>query len=69
MLKLDLHTYTWTLVDNYGDIPSVRMGMISGFCLVSSSAHHYSLFFVVSFVLGDLCGFMCLEIGSHPSYY
>ncbi|KAH8150841.1 uncharacterized protein LAJ45_05022 [Morchella importuna] len=26
VLKLDLHTYTWTLVDNYGDIPSVRMG-------------------------------------------
>ncbi|KAF8244441.1 galactose oxidase [Wilcoxina mikolae CBS 423.85] len=26
VLKLDLHTFTWTLVDNYGDIPSVRMG-------------------------------------------
>ncbi|KAI5810551.1 hypothetical protein BZA77DRAFT_169048 [Pyronema omphalodes] len=26
VLKLDLKTYTWTLVDNYGDIPSVRMG-------------------------------------------
>ncbi|PWW76461.1 hypothetical protein C7212DRAFT_294333 [Tuber magnatum] len=26
VLRLDLHTYTWTLVDNYGDIPSVRMG-------------------------------------------
>lgn len=28
MLRLDLHTYTWTLVDNYGDIPSVRMGTL-----------------------------------------
>ncbi|KAA8911738.1 hypothetical protein FN846DRAFT_934639 [Sphaerosporella brunnea] len=26
VLKLDLNTMTWTLVDNYGDIPSVRMG-------------------------------------------
>ncbi|TGZ77954.1 galactose oxidase [Ascodesmis nigricans] len=26
VLKLDLNTYTWSLVDNYGDIPSVRMG-------------------------------------------
>jgi len=27
VLRLDLNSYTWTLVDNYGDIPSVRMGM------------------------------------------
>ena len=26
MLKLDLKTLNWTLVDNYGDIPGVRMG-------------------------------------------
>lgn len=26
VLRLDLKTFTWTLVDNYGDIPSVRMG-------------------------------------------
>ncbi|KAI5785787.1 hypothetical protein EDC01DRAFT_188221 [Geopyxis carbonaria] len=26
VLKLNLNTFTWTLVDNYGDIPSVRMG-------------------------------------------
>ncbi|KAL7274003.1 hypothetical protein RUND412_003119 [Rhizina undulata] len=26
VLKLDLNTFTWSLVDNYGDIPSVRMG-------------------------------------------
>lgn len=26
VLKLDLHTLQWTLVDNYGDIPGVRMG-------------------------------------------
>lgn len=27
VLKLDLGSLTWTLVDNYGDIPGVRMGM------------------------------------------
>ena len=27
VLKLDLTTLRWTLVDNYGDIPGVRMGM------------------------------------------
>lgn len=26
VLKLDLNTMNWTLVDNYGDIPGVRMG-------------------------------------------
>ena len=26
VLKLDLNTLQWTLVDNYGDIPGVRMG-------------------------------------------
>ncbi|KAI5807698.1 hypothetical protein DFH27DRAFT_640726 [Peziza echinospora] len=26
VLKLDLKTYTWSLIDNYGDIPCVRMG-------------------------------------------
>lgn len=26
VLKLDLHTLHWALVDNYGDIPGVRMG-------------------------------------------
>lgn len=26
VLKLDLYTLNWTLVDNYGDIPGVRMG-------------------------------------------
>ncbi|KAK6522642.1 hypothetical protein TWF281_002078 [Arthrobotrys megalospora] len=26
VLRLDLSTFTWTLVDNYGEIPSVRMG-------------------------------------------
>src|SRR5271163_2699437 len=26
VLKLDLKTLNWTLVDNYGDIPGVRMG-------------------------------------------
>ena len=28
VLKLDLKTFTWKLVDNYGDIPSVRMGTL-----------------------------------------
>ena len=28
VLRLDLQTFTWTLVDNFGDIPSVRMGMV-----------------------------------------
>lgn len=26
VLKLDLGTHQWSLVDNYGDIPGVRMG-------------------------------------------
>ena len=26
VLKLDLNNLQWTLVDNYGDIPGVRMG-------------------------------------------
>lgn len=26
VLKLDLQTLHWELVDNYGDIPGVRMG-------------------------------------------
>ena len=26
VLRLDLRTLQWTLVDNYGDIPGVRMG-------------------------------------------
>lgn len=31
VLKLDLVTHQWSLVDNYGDIPGVRMGMTSAF--------------------------------------
>ena len=27
VLKLDLGTQEWSLVDNYGDIPGVRMGI------------------------------------------
>ena len=27
VLKLDLKTLQWSLVDNYGDIPGVRMGV------------------------------------------
>lgn len=27
VLRLDLATHQWSLVDNYGDIPGVRMGM------------------------------------------
>ena len=30
VLRLDLGTLQWTLVDNYGDIPGVRMGKSSG---------------------------------------
>ena len=26
VLKLDLYSLQWSLVDNYGDIPGVRMG-------------------------------------------
>ncbi|RPB25200.1 hypothetical protein L211DRAFT_867214 [Terfezia boudieri ATCC MYA-4762] len=29
VLKLDLQSYTWSLIDNYGDIPCVRMGHAS----------------------------------------
>ena len=29
VLKLDLGTLQWTLVDNYGDIPGVRMGKLT----------------------------------------
>jgi hypothetical protein len=28
VLKLDMVSHQWSLVDNYGDIPGVRMGMI-----------------------------------------
>ncbi|GAO15265.1 hypothetical protein UVI_02031370 [Ustilaginoidea virens] len=27
VLRLDLASHQWSLVDNYGDIPGVRMGM------------------------------------------
>lgn len=27
VLRLDLSSFQWSLVDNYGDIPGVRMGM------------------------------------------
>lgn len=30
VLRLDLIKHEWSLVDNYGDIPGVRMGMIPG---------------------------------------
>ena len=29
VLRLDLNTLQWNLVDNYGDIPGVRMGILS----------------------------------------
>lgn len=29
VLRLDLATHHWSLVDNYGDIPGVRMGRLS----------------------------------------
>lgn len=29
VLRLDLVSHQWSLVDNYGDIPGVRMGMLS----------------------------------------
>ena len=29
VLKLDMVSHQWSLVDNYGDIPGVRMGMLS----------------------------------------
>jgi hypothetical protein len=28
VLKLDMVSHTWSLVDNFGDIPGVRMGML-----------------------------------------
>lgn len=28
VLKLDMVSHQWSLVDNYGDIPGVRMGMV-----------------------------------------
>ncbi|KAK6539443.1 hypothetical protein TWF694_009667 [Orbilia ellipsospora] len=31
VLRLDLSTFTWTLVDNFGEIPSVRMGHTTTF--------------------------------------
>jgi hypothetical protein len=31
VLKLDMVSHQWSLVDNYGDIPGVRMGMILTF--------------------------------------
>jgi hypothetical protein len=40
VLKLDLNTFTWTLVDNYGDIPSVRMGI---YCAIASRRGHFTL--------------------------
>lgn len=33
VLRLDLVSHQWTLVDNYGDIPGVRMGMLPSFCI------------------------------------
>ena len=30
VLKLDLNNLQWSLVDNYGDIPGVRMGALMG---------------------------------------
>jgi N-acetylneuraminic acid mutarotase len=30
VLKLDLSSHQWSLVDNYGDIPGVRMGTCYG---------------------------------------
>jgi hypothetical protein len=32
VLRLDLISHQWTLVDNYGDIPGVRMGKFPGSC-------------------------------------
>lgn len=40
MLRLDLTTLSWSLVDNYGDIPGVRMG-------------YYPLFFVLDSFLSE----------------
>lgn len=34
VLRLDLETLRWELVDNYGDIPGVRMGNDSLFSFV-----------------------------------
>jgi hypothetical protein len=31
VLRLNLQTKQWNLVDNYGDIPGVRMGMFNDF--------------------------------------
>jgi hypothetical protein len=31
VLKLNLQSRQWSLVDNYGDIPGVRMGTVIGF--------------------------------------
>ena len=36
VLRLDLDTHQWSLVDNYGDIPGVRMGMAARKILLSS---------------------------------
>lgn len=33
VLKLDMVSHQWSLVDNYGDIPGVRMGRKSHLCL------------------------------------
>lgn len=37
VLRLDLNTLRWELVDNYGDIPGVRMGKPSLFLPSSDS--------------------------------
>jgi hypothetical protein len=41
---LDLKTNQWTLVDNYGDIPGVRMGMLASICHVSYLASFAEVF-------------------------
>lgn len=44
VLRLDLTSHQWSLVDNYGDIPGVRMGMSHSTChlavyAVNKSSH------------------------------
>lgn len=34
VLRLDLASHQWSLVDNYGDIPGVRMGSYNSMCLL-----------------------------------
>lgn len=47
VLRLDLASHQWSLVDNYGDIPGVRMGKIDMPCLKpiadSYRPHRYPL--------------------------